>query len=94
MQQKLPPPDGAPTLFGASVSLSADFAHPQPLAAEQGAGGDNFGFSVSLSADRPTALVGAPATDALKGAAYVFNGQLAPFAQDGRQLMSKYSGKE
>ncbi len=43
-----------------------------PLTASDGAAGDTFGWSVALSADGTTALIGAYSKNSRKGAAYVF----------------------
>ncbi len=42
------------------------------LKASDGAAGDNFGFSLALSADGGTVIIGAPAADSFHGRAYVF----------------------
>jgi hypothetical protein len=52
------------------VRSGGSFIEEQKLVASDGAEGDNFGWSVSLSTDR--ALVGAYGKDTSRGAAYVF----------------------
>ncbi len=44
----------------------------QELMASDRAAGDNFAFSLALSADGDTAIIGAPAADSFHGRAYVF----------------------
>ena len=52
------------------VRSGASWIEEQKLVANDGVAGDNFGWSVSLTADR--ALVGATGRDTARGAAYVF----------------------
>lgn len=63
---------GAAYVFGGRGSAWSPIAE---LTATDGAAGDNFGVSVSLSAFGSTALVGAAYHGAFAGAAYVFDGR-------------------
>ena len=50
----------------------AAWTRGQELKASDGTAGDNFAFSVALSADGSTALIGAPAANSFLGRAYIF----------------------
>ena len=54
-------------------SWATSSAPTAALSNSGGVAGDNFGFSVALSADGTTALLGAPGVSSLRGAAYVFH---------------------
>ncbi len=76
--------DGAKALIGASGGNSHQGAayvfvnnngtwNSQKLVASGGAAGDSFGWSVALSSDGNTALIGEFGANSQQGAAYVFN---------------------
>ena len=54
------------------ASASGSWSLQQELTASDGAASDYFGWSVALSGDRNTALVGSPGWNDYQGAAYVF----------------------
>jgi hypothetical protein len=71
---------------GASPVRSAVTAAPSPaqvadLTASDGASGDDFGFSVAVTADGSTALIGAFDRDGNTGAVYVFDRSRASWQQ-------------
>ncbi|MBC8100467.1 MAG: FG-GAP repeat protein [Armatimonadetes bacterium] len=65
-------PTSTHTLTPTNTLTSTAVPAPFQLVANVGAADDNFGFSVALSANGNTALVGAPGDDSKQGAAYVF----------------------
>jgi hypothetical protein len=77
--------DGSTALVGASGfndngsayifekgSAWSDMTETAKLTASDGAGGDNFGRSVSISSDGSTAFVGSPYDNSSTGSAYIF----------------------
>jgi hypothetical protein len=52
---------------------NSTWSQTSKLTASDGASGDYFGFSVSISDDGLTAIVGAYRDDSIKGSAYIFN---------------------
>ncbi|HKR99833.1 MAG TPA: FG-GAP repeat protein, partial [Candidatus Dormibacteraeota bacterium] len=57
----------------ATVAAAAAWSQQQELSASDGANSDLFGWSVSVSSDGNTALVGAYSKNSSTGAAYVFS---------------------
>ena len=62
----------APASLQAAIRHSLGYSQQPELAASDAASGDEFGWSVALSAQGTTALIGAPFRDTGAGAAYVF----------------------
>jgi hypothetical protein len=76
--------DTAHARFPVTVDpLIAQEARPMP-SGEDGEG--RFGFSIALSADGTTALIGAPGEDGFSGAAWVFTREGSAWKQQGSKL--------
>ncbi len=58
--------------LGPATAKPGSYAQQQELTAPDGAPSDDFGYSVALSNDRHTALIGAIGKNGYRGAAYVF----------------------
>lgn len=69
------------TLPAAVLAAPPGWSQGPTLAARDGAAGDDFGYSVAISGDGRTALVGAVRHDGIAGAAYLFRHVAGGWAQ-------------
>jgi hypothetical protein len=95
--------DGNSALIGAPfdhghVGASWRFARSGATWTQQGSkltgagesGPGDFGYSVALSSDARTALIGAPADDSQKGAVWIFTANGSTLTQSGDKLTGRY----
>jgi hypothetical protein len=83
---------GAAWVFTREGSTWAQQSHKLGAGDEQGAG--HFGFSVALSFDGNTALIGARADNENQGAAWVFTRSGSSWTQQGSKLLASEPGEQ
>ncbi len=64
------------------------------LLASDGAGSDSFGYSVSISSDGNTAIVGAPYDDSYRGSAYIYTRTGSTWTEQSKLVASDGAGND
>ena len=98
--------DGSTTIVGAQSNSSytgaayvftrsgSTWTQQEKLTASDGAAGDFFGWSVSLSSDGSTVLIGADGNSSHRGAAYIFTRSGVTWIQQAKLVASDAAGND